>query len=103
MKITENEIVSGVSNKQMEKGIKKADKQADFQSVITQRIEYLEEKIKNGDTETSYRIGASSFTEREWNKLMANVDEIQDDMRRLMREEHEKREKESKEKEKNVN
>lgn len=61
--------------------------QKDFNSVIRQRIEYLEEKIKNGDTETSYAIGASSFTEREWDKLMTKIDSIQDKLREMMREE----------------
>ncbi len=65
---------------------------AEMRQIIDDRIEYLTEKIKNGDTEVSYQIGASSFTEREWNKIIEKYDEIQEELKEMMREEQEKRE-----------
>ena len=36
-------------------------------------------------------IGGSSFTEKEWDKLLSEVDDITEEMREVMREEHQKR------------
>lgn len=65
---------------------------AEMRLVIDDRIEYLAEKIKNGDTEVSYQIGASSFTEREWNIIIEKYDDIQEELKVMMREEQKKRE-----------
>lgn len=60
----------------------------DFYGIIRNEIEEIYEKLKTGETETSYQIGAQSFTEKEWDKLMFDFDKIQDDMRELMRDRH---------------
>ena len=65
---------------------------AEKEQVIKDRIEYLTEKIKNGDTEVSYQIGASSFTEREWDEIIEKYDDIQEELKEMMREEREKME-----------
>ena len=39
----------------------------------------------------SYQIGGSSFTEKEWDKLLSDVDAITEELREAMREEHRKR------------
>ena len=63
----------------------------DYQRIISERRNEIYEKLKNGDTEESFQIGGSSFTEKEWDKLLSEVDDITEEMREAMREEHEKR------------
>ena len=38
----------------------------DYQRIISERRNEIYEKLKNGDTEESFQIGGSSFTEKEW-------------------------------------
>lgn len=56
-------------------------------------------KVKNGDTEPKFQIGALSLSQKEWNKFLEEYDEIQDIIREMMREEQEKREAERLQKE----
>ena len=63
----------------------------DYQRIISERRNEIYEKLKNGDTEESFQIGGSSFTEKEWDKLLSEVDDITEEMREAMREEHQKR------------
>ena len=63
----------------------------DYRRIISERRNEIYEKLKNGDTEESFQIGGNSFTEKEWDKLLAEVDDITEEMREAMREEHEKR------------
>lgn len=67
------------------------DENTDYQKVLSERKNEIYEKVKNGDTEESFQIGGSSFTEKEWDKLLAEVDDITEEMREAMRDEHEKR------------
>ena len=67
------------------------DENTDYQKILSERKNEIYEKVKNGDTEESFQIGGSSFTEKEWDKLLAEVDDITEKMREAMREEHEKR------------
>lgn len=67
------------------------DENTDYQKILSERKNEIYEKVKNGDTEESFQIGGSSFTEKEWDKLLAEVDDITEEMREAMREEHQKR------------
>ena len=67
------------------------DENTDYQKILSERKSEIYEKLKNGDTEESFQIGGSSFTEKEWDKLLSEVDDITEEMREAMREEHEKR------------
>ena len=67
------------------------DENTDYQKIISERKSEIYEKLKNGDTEESFQIGGSSFTEKEWDKLLSEVDDITEEMREAMREEHQKR------------
>ena len=67
------------------------DSNMDYQRIISERKNEIYEKLKNGDTEQSFQIGGNSFTEKEWDKLLAEVDDITEEMREAMREEHQKR------------
>ena len=63
----------------------------DYWKIISDRKNEIYEKVKNGDTEETFQIGGSSFTEKEWDKLLSEVDDIMDEIRETMREEHQKR------------
>ena len=67
------------------------DENTDYQKILSERKNEIYEKVKNGDTEESFQIGGSSFTEKEWDKLLSEVDDITEEMREAMREEHQKR------------
>ena len=67
------------------------DENTDYQKILSERKSEIYEKLKNGETEESFQIGGSSFTEKEWDKLLSEVDDITEEMREAMREEHQKR------------
>ncbi len=67
------------------------DENTDYQKILSERRNEIYEKLKNGDTEESFQIGGSSFTEEEWDKLLSEVDDITEEMREAMREEYQKR------------
>ena len=76
----------------MEKQYNKVESEAvDYKQILSEKRNEIYEKLKNGDTEPSYQIGNSSFTEKEWDKLLEEVDDITEEMREAMREEHQKR------------
>ena len=58
----------------------------DYMQVIRDRIDEIFVKIQNNDTEPSYQIGGRSFTEREWNELLDQFDEIEEALRELIEE-----------------
>ena len=73
------------------------EKEEDFNYLefIRERKNEILEKVKKGETEPSFQIGAASFTEKEWNKLLEEFDEAEEVLKELMREEHAKRLKEN--------
>lgn len=46
----------------------------DLMNCISEKKKEIAEKIKNGETEPSFSIGAGSFTVKEWDKLIAKID-----------------------------
>lgn len=54
--------------------------------MIKEKMEELYEKIKKGETEQSFQIGASSFTIKEWEKFMEKFDESEEEVEKLMKE-----------------
>lgn len=71
----------------------------DMDAFIQSHIDALYEKIKNGDTEVRYQIGAQEFSEEEWNKLLERFDEAEKELREQMQKEHEARKEEAQEEE----
>ncbi len=76
-----------------EAGAAKEQKE-DYRKFLQEKTEEILEKLRNGETEVAYPIGAEFFTEEEWDKLLEKVDSIEETLRELMREAHAKREKE---------
>lgn len=58
---------------------------------LKKKIDELYERFQKGETRPSYQIGAASFTEQEWDKLLKKFDALQEAIREYMREEQEKR------------
>lgn len=71
----------------------------DMDAFIQSHIDALYKKIKNGDTEVRYQIGAQEFSEEEWNKLLERFDEAEKELREQMQKEHEARKEEAQEEE----
>lgn len=57
------------------------EEEIDYRKLLAEKIEELYERIKNGEPETSYPIGAASFTEKEWEQLIRKFDAIQEAVR----------------------
>ncbi len=74
------------------------DKTAACMAFLREKSEEILEKLRNGETEVSYPIGAESYTEKEWDKLLQKFDDIQEDVRRKMEERFRKREEKEEEK-----
>lgn len=77
----------------------------DTNSLMKELCKYKEEileKVKKGETEPSFSIGASSFTFKQWDKLMQRVDEAIDDMQARVEQEKEEQEKNNKKKEEDI-
>ena len=68
------------------------DKTAECMAFLKEKSEEILEKLRKGETEVSYQIGAESYTEKEWDKLMEKFDDIQEDVRRKMEERFQKME-----------
>lgn len=76
---------------------KKEEKSEDFRAFLQDKTEEMHEKIKNGDIEPRYQIGAQEFSEKEWDKLLERFDKTEEELREQMRQEHEKRKEEAEE------
>lgn len=63
-------------------------------AMISERMQEVYEKLKNNDTEVSFRIGSQSFTIKEWERLLEQFDTAEEEIREKMREEHAKRQEE---------
>lgn len=74
------------------------DKTAECMAFLREKSEEILEKLRNGETEESYPIGAEFYTEKEWDKLLKKFDDIQEDVRRKMEERFQKREEKEEEK-----
>ena len=57
------------------------DKTAECMEFLRGKSEEILEKLRNGETEVSYPIGAEFYTEKEWDKLLKKFDDIQEDVR----------------------
>lgn len=68
-----------------------ADVISEYQKVVEEKKVELSERLQGGNDQVSYQIGAQSFTEREWNKLIDEYDYAQNELKKLMRERHEER------------
>lgn len=53
---------------------------------IRKKIEELYDKVKKGETEQSFQIGASSFTLKEWERFIERFDKVQEELEELIRE-----------------
>ena len=73
-----------------------------FYSLVQKEHEEFEERIRTGSWEPSFQIGANSFTEREWTKLIKSVDAAQDEMRKAAEREKEMQEERQQDKTQNT-
>ncbi len=76
------------------------NKVSEWMDIIAERKEEILEKVRRGETEPSIPLGAASFTYKQWNKLMKNVDRAIDDMQERIQEDEEKAEEAAKNAEK---
>lgn len=88
--VLENGTSMGAERKRsvfwMEPDMTSKDNSAECMAFLREKREEILEKLRNGETEISYQIGAESYTEKEWDKLLKKFDDIQEDVRRKMEE-----------------
>lgn len=87
--------VSGVKPVKAVKTVKsftadKTDGEVNYMDMLKAKMEEMEEKIRNGETEESIPTGGQSFTVKEWNKLISTFDKAQDKIKEAIEEESEK-------------
>ncbi len=70
----------------------------ELMTCIGDRKKEILRKLQNGETETSFSIGAGSFTVKEWDKLLSKVDQNNDAIRKEQEKRKEDLEKEALEK-----
>ena len=63
----------------------------DYMQMIKEKKQEIFDKVKNGDTEPSFQIGAQSFTIKEWNKFLERFDDTEDAVKELMQQEQEEK------------
>lgn len=63
----------------------------DYRQAIQEYVQNLFTRLENGDTEVSYQIGGSAFTLKEWDELLEKFDMAEDELKKLVEEEIEKR------------
>lgn len=73
-----------------------------FSQMVQDKREDFYDKLRRGETEPSFRIGAGSYTEREWKKLIESFDKAQEALREEIEEAAKKVEKERKTKEEEI-
>lgn len=66
----------------------------ELMNCINEKKKEIAEKVKNGDTEPSFAIGAESYTVKEWDRLMQKIDKNIEAVRKEQEERREKLEKE---------
>ena len=95
-RVWENERKKGAKKRYSSSGMATemngTDKTAECMAFLREKSEEILEKLRNGETEVSYPIGAESYTEREWDKLLKKFDDIQEDVRQKMEERFRKQE-----------
>ncbi len=69
--------------------IGEADTEEKMEFIRLRKREIME-KVKRGETEPSFPIGAASYTMKQWNKIMRSVDKAIDDMQERIHEDEEK-------------
>lgn len=69
---------------------------------VRNHIEMMQEKLENNEVEQKFQVGSMSFTEKEWEKLLSNFDEQEDELRKAVEEEIEKSKEEKQYSEKEV-
>lgn len=60
-------------------------------------LEQIYQSILRGEEEPSYRIGAQSFTEKEWDRFLEKFDTLEEEIRKLVKERMEKQEEKTQE------
>lgn len=71
--------------------------------MFKQYMDEMQARIKSGNIGApSIQTGGASYTEEEWNKMLENFDDIEEDIRTEMRQEHEERRVEQLEKEQGI-
>lgn len=70
----------------------------ELMACIGEKKKEIEQKLENGETEPTFSIGASSFTAKEWDKLIDKVDKNLEAVRKEQEQRKEAQEKEALEK-----
>ena len=58
------------------------DLTATFSRLVQEKQEEFYEKVRTGTTEPSYQIGAGSYTEKQWTRLLKGFDAAEDALRK---------------------
>lgn len=68
-------------------GVAEPKELKDYAKILEEKMNEIMKKIQNGDTEPTYQIGAQSFTEKEWDELLDQFDDAEEEIQELLKEE----------------
>lgn len=74
------------SNQQKEEGISADREEADLWQAIADRKEEIAEKLRRGDTQEKFQIGADSYTLEEWERMMEQFDSLEEIIKQMLSE-----------------
>ncbi|MBQ6845231.1 MAG: hypothetical protein IJO60_11435 [Agathobacter sp.] len=96
---TKNRSNVDASQKDFVKCLNTKEEEKSSREILQGKIAEMQENIENGDVDHDpvFQIGASEFTEKEWDTLLENYDELQEEIREAIKLEYEKALKESEE------
>lgn len=84
----------GQAKKDFSTEISAAAKQTEeMMQIIREKKEEILEKVKKGETEQSFQIGAASFTLKEWERFLEKFDKSEEEIKKLIEEAGEIKEK----------
>ena len=70
--------------------LEEEDEEFDAWESFMKILEQIYQSVLRGENEPSYRIGAQSFTEKEWDRFLEKFDILEEEIRRLVKERIEK-------------
>lgn len=81
---TSQEFVENIDR--FNSGIKESLSTEEMMQKIREKMAEIFEKVKKGETEQSFQIGASSFTLKEWEKFIEKFDKSEEEIKKLIKE-----------------
>lgn len=89
MAISGIDLQSGYRSSAVKNTGRTAADTSDARDILQQKMDEMYGSVMSGDTGQSFQLGGKSYTQDEWDRMLAKVDRVIDQMRTEIREEKE--------------